>query len=134
VAVIKVASLLSCSERKPSGFRRGEVELSRLATVHLADKTAEQRVRLSQKLLRRADLAEAALLKNDDEVRVDNRPEPVRNNQQRCARELAADGALDGEIGLDVDVGRRLIKHYELAVAEQCARQAEELPLPAREV
>ena len=58
----------------------------------------------------------------------------MRDGEDGAARELPADGALDGRVGLQVDGGGRLVEHQNLRATDCCSRQTEQLPLTDRQV
>lgn len=75
--------------------------------------------RAPQQLCRRVKLLEVTRVKQQDSVRVDDGVQPVRNRQHRTIAEGGTDGLLYKAVGGVVNVGRGLVKHQDLGVAQQ---------------
>ena len=79
-------------------------------------------------------LGDAAVDHDEDAIAVHDRLEAVGDGEHGGGAELRLQRALDQGVGLAVDARRRLIEHEYPSVTQQRAAQAEELPLPHREV
>ena len=62
-------------------------------------------------------------------IAVHNRVEPMGDGEDSAGCELGAYRALDERIRLWIDVGRRFVQHQHLIVAQDSARQADQLTL-----
>ena len=60
--------------------------------------------------------------------------QPVRDGEHRAVGELRPDGLLDEVVRLHVDGGGGLVQHEEARLAQQSARQADQLTLPHAQV
>ena len=81
----------------------------------------------------RAALDDAAVVEDEDGVRVRDRRKAVRDDEHRAPREEAIDGLLHETLGLGVERRRRLVEDENRRVDEQRPRDGEALPLAAGE-
>ena len=75
----------------------------------------------------------AAFFDDDDPIEIDDRVQPVGNDDHAAASIIAAHVAHDARLGLDVDAGQRFVENNDSRLRDQCARQAHALPLAAGE-
>src|ERR1022692_721730 len=79
-------------------------------------------------------LADDAVTKHHDVVRVADRVQPVRYQHCRAAPPLPAQAAMDASLGLRVQSRARLIEDHQVALrAQECPGQRKSLPLAAGE-
>ena len=79
-------------------------------------------------------LDDLALLQHDDLIGVLNGREAVRHDQHRTDRAHLLKRLLDQDLGLGVDVRRRLVEDQDLGAVQNGAGKRQELPLSLREV
>src|SRR5690348_12158186 len=94
---------------------------------------AEVDAALSQKLLVRALLAQAALMEHEDAVRVLNGAEAVSNHERGAPRQQSAQSFADLQFRFRVNARSGLIKNQEARIMGQSAREIDELALANRE-
>ncbi|KAF0715010.1 Aste57867_3609 [Aphanomyces stellatus] len=82
----------------------------------------------------RVVLDNIAVVQDQNAVAVDDRVQPMGDREHGHVLETLFDGLLDEAIGLQVNVGRGFVQDNHAAVAEECAGDAEQLPLAHREV
>lgn len=79
------------------------------------------------------ELPASSLVHHEDPVRVDDRRQSVRNNDDRTILANVPQFLLDEVVGLQVDVRRGLIEHEYLGLSDDGSGKAEELLLSHRE-
>ena len=79
----------------------------------------------------RAELGDAAVAEDEDEVRV---ADGLEDDHGRPAADLGADDRPDLRVRVRVDGARRLVEEHDARGPQQDAREAEELALAAGEV
>ena len=89
---------------------------------------------LCDELVVRALLDDTALIHDHDEIGIANRGEPVGDHERGAPLHQLRDAALDQRLRLGIDVGGRLVEDEHLGVAEQGARERDQLALSGREV
>jgi len=89
--------------------------------------------RVDHKAVRVVELLGLPVRHHENPVRVDNRCESVRDDQDRAAAEPLPEFALNKVVGLEVDVCSGLVEHEDLGFADDRARQTYELLLACRE-
>lgn len=87
---------------------------------------------LADELGVRAHLDDAALLQDEDAVGVDDRREPVRDDERRPSLHQRFQRRLHRLLGLRVESESRLVEYQNARILEQCARDGESLPLAHR--
>ena len=73
------------------------------------------------------------VLEDDDQVRVADRREPVRDHEGGAPGEEPPERLLDLALGADVDRGGRLVEDQDPGVGQERAREGDELTLAERE-
>ena len=80
-----------------------------------------------------ARLDDAAVVEHDDEVGLTDGREAVGDDDRGAALEGGVQRPLDGDLGLGVEVGGRLVEHDDVGRLEQQAGDGEPLLLAAAE-
>ena len=124
------------SRKSSSGSSRsarssGAAELGRVRGPVAVERRVEAAPR--EQLLVRALLDDAAVLEHDDQVRIADRREPVRDDECGSVLEQQMQRLLDLSLGADVDRRRRLVEDQDPRVGEQRARERDQLALAERE-
>jgi capsular exopolysaccharide synthesis family protein len=79
-------------------------------------------------------LDHAAVLEHHDPPGAADRGQAVCDHDRGAAREQPAQAGLDARLGVDVDVGGRLVEHEDAGVGDQRAGERHELALPRGEL
>ena len=82
----------------------------------------------------RARFDHPAVLQHDDPVGVADRGQPVRDHEAGAPLEQPRERRLDQPLGVAVDACGRFIEDQDLGIGDQGAGEADQLPLPERQV
>ena len=74
------------------------------------------------------------LVEHDDAVGLADRRQTVRDDEGGAALQQLTQRVLDDDLGLRVDVGRRLVQDEDARLGDDGAGEADELSLAQREV
>src|SRR5207248_2407731 len=85
-----------------------------------------------KELVVRALFDDPAVLEDDDQVRVADRGQAVRDDERRPPGEELAERDLDPALGADVDRRRRLVEDQDARVGEERPRERDQLALAER--
>src|SRR5207237_4511980 len=122
-------SLRSARERNDFMRRRPGNEVP----VLLMPKAAVDVAAVEQFLVR-ADVVNAAALEDEDRIRIHQRGEAVRDNNQGAALRDAQQVGVDDRLAVRIERARRLIEDQDARITDQRAGDRETLPLAARQV
>ena len=87
-----------------------------------------------EQFLVRADVVNAAALEDEDRIRIHQRGEAVRDDNQGAALRDAQQVGVDDRLAVGVERARRLVEDQDARIADQRAGDRETLPLAARQV
>src|SRR4029077_3766188 len=120
----------ACRDRSPL---QGRCSRSWRASYDLSDRpiSVERGVEPSfcQELVVASLLDDATVLEDDDEIRVPDGRQAVRDDEGGPAREQDPERLLDLPLGPDVDRRRRLVENQDVRVGQQGTRDRDELTL-----
>mmetsp|Transcript_23334 Transcript_23334/g.53998 ORF Transcript_23334/g.53998 Transcript_23334/m.53998 type:complete len:747 (-) Transcript_23334:938-3178(-) len=102
--------------------------------ARLVNKPREVRIWVGEQRFRLVELDELARLEEHDRRRIHDCVQPVRDRQHGTLGEHLANRLLQHGVGVVVDGGGRLVEREYERVAQRRAREAEQLPLPDREI
>src|SRR5438034_2836695 len=85
---------------------------------------------LSEKFLMSALLAQAALVENQDSVRILNRAEAMGDHQGGTARQQLVERLANQQLSFRIHAGCGLIENQKTRVVRECTREIDQLTLP----
>src|SRR5436305_2190944 len=87
-----------------------------------------------EQFLVRADVVNAAALEDEDRIRIHQRGEAVRDDDEGAALRDAQQVGVDDRLAVRIERARRLVEDQDARIADQRPGDRETLPLPARPV
>ena len=107
------------------------VRINGLGKATLGDEAREQAALLHQ-LAELAPLDDAALVEDEDTVRIRHRREPVRDDEGRAPLAQRIERPLDLALGLGIERARRLVEDQDRRILQDGARNGDALAFAAR--